>query len=112
MKSGSCEAPGEHADVGDEDPCDGAGDGGLEVLGETAASPEPGEGTFDDPSARQHLEAFGGVGSLDDVEGETAEFGEPVAKLVAGIGAVGEQMTQPWVEPAHESDDAEAPSRS
>ena len=34
----SCEAPGEHADMGVEDPCDGAGDGGLEVLGQPSAA--------------------------------------------------------------------------
>ena len=52
MVSSPCEASDEHADMGDVDPCDGAGDGRLEVLGEAPASAEPGEGAFDDPATR------------------------------------------------------------
>jgi hypothetical protein len=40
-------------------PRNGTCDGGLEVLGEPAASVEPGEGSLDHPSTRQNLEAFG-----------------------------------------------------
>ncbi len=47
----------------DERPCDGAGDRGFEVPGETAAATEPGKRPFDDPTARQKLEAFGYVGT-------------------------------------------------
>jgi hypothetical protein len=90
MKSISCEAPGEHADVGDEDPCDGAGDGGLEVLGEAAAAAKPCEGPFNDPPARQHFEALGGIGSLDDLDRPAAELAEP-----ANTGASINQ-TSPW----------------
>lgn len=43
--------PGEHADVGNEDPGNGAGDGHLEVLCQSATAAEPGEGALDDPAA-------------------------------------------------------------
>jgi hypothetical protein len=37
----------------------------------------------------------------------STELAERVAQLVAGKGSVGEQMTQPRIEPAHEGDHAE-----
>ena len=40
------------ADMGDEDPGNGACDGGLEFLGEPAASVEPCERSLDNPSTR------------------------------------------------------------
>ena len=36
------------------------------VLGETTATVEPRNGAFDNPSPRQNLEAFCGIGSFDD----------------------------------------------
>ena len=50
--SSPCDASRESADMCDEDPCDRAGDCGLEVLGEAAAATEPSESPFDDPAAR------------------------------------------------------------
>src|ERR1700719_952362 len=44
MLSGPCKTAGEHADAGDGDPRLRAGDSGFEVLGEAAATAEPGEG--------------------------------------------------------------------
>ena len=38
--------PCEQADMGEEEPCGGAGNGGLEILCEAPASAEPGEGSF------------------------------------------------------------------
>src|SRR5690606_40391306 len=71
-----CDAPGEDADVGDEDPCLGAGDGFLPVLGEPSASAEPGKGAFDHPAARQEFEALGDVGALDDLQFPVADAGQ------------------------------------
>ena len=48
----SCDTSGDRSDVGDEDPRDGAGDRGFEVLGEAATPSEPRKGSFDDPAAR------------------------------------------------------------
>ena len=52
----------------EEDPGDGAFDGGLEVFGETAATVQPGEGALDDPATREEFEPLSGVGSLDDLD--------------------------------------------
>ena len=67
MISGSCEEAGEAADVGDEQPCLGALDCSFPIPCQTAAASKPCEGTFDDPSAGQNLEALGGVGAFNDL---------------------------------------------
>src|SRR5216684_3984273 len=84
--------------MGNEDPGDGTGDGCFEVLCEPSASAEPSEGSFDDPTARQYLEALCRIGAFDDLECPTSEFGQRAAQLVAGVSAVGKDMAQPWVE--------------
>lgn len=90
--------PAQHeADRRDKDPRLGAGDGCLEVLGEPATTPEPGESSLDDPSSRQDLETFGRVGALDDFDGPCAEIGQSLRQLFSGIAAVGEQVAQPRV---------------
>ena len=62
------EFPCDVLDCGHEEPCGGGGDASLEVFGEAAVSPEPREGAFDYPAARQEDEALGGVAPLDDLE--------------------------------------------
>ncbi len=47
----ACEAADEETDAGGHDPGFGAGGGRLEVLGEAAVAPEPGEGALDHPAA-------------------------------------------------------------
>ena len=109
MISGSCEASCEPADVGDEHPGDGAFDGALPVLCEAPASSEPCECPLDDPSSWQDLEALGGIGALDDLDRPVADPGERRGELVAGVGAVGEQMAQPRIEAADRRDDRDCP---
>lgn len=58
MFSRSCESSGELADVGDDDPCLGGGDGALEILDQLSAPAEPRECAFNAPSTRQDFEAF------------------------------------------------------
>ncbi len=76
----------------------GAGDGGFEVLGKAAVSIEPSKRAFDDPAARQDLKADGIGHAPHDLDAPIAEFGERLEKLIAGIGAVGEEMAQPGEE--------------
>jgi transposase len=90
-----CEPPHEHADAGDEDPCFGGGDRFLEVPGQSAASSEPREGPFHNPSARQHLEALGAIGPLDDFQREAADPFKRAFQLRTRIAAIGEDMAQP-----------------
>jgi hypothetical protein len=102
--SGPGDAAGEQLDAGDEEPRLGAFDGRFEVFGEAAIAIEPGDGALDDPSSRQRLAALGGVGAPDDVEGPGAKLSEGLAKLAAGIAAVGEDMAQPWERASHGSE--------
>lgn len=81
----------------DQEPCLGALDGFLPVLGEAAAPPEPGEGAFDHPTAGQHLEALRGVGALDDFHGPAPDFLQRALELLSGIAAIGENVAKPGV---------------
>jgi hypothetical protein len=65
----------------------------FEVFGETAVSAEPSQGSFDDLAAGQDFEAFCDIGSLDDLDGPFADAAYSFAKLVAGIAAIGEQVS-------------------
>ena len=62
--SSSCQPACKGSDVGDEGPGDGVVDCGLEVPCETAAAAEPGEGAFDDPTARDDFESPRLIGAL------------------------------------------------
>ncbi len=84
--------------MSDEYPGHGAFDGGFEILGEPPASSEPGEGSFNHPSAGQQREALGGVGTLDDLEGPLTAGGHGVLQLFPAIAAIGEHMAQPRIE--------------
>ena len=96
--SSPCDTARHASDVGDEDPGDGAFDGCLEVLGQPAATIEPGEGAFDHPTARQQHEAFGGIASSDDLDGPLPQFCECVFQLVASIAAIGKDVAQPRIQ--------------
>ena len=83
------------ADRCDEDPCFGAGDRRLEVLGEAATASEQSEGALDHPTPGQQHEALGLVGSLDDFHVPATVAGERRLQLGAGVAAIGEDVAQP-----------------
>jgi hypothetical protein len=91
----ACDSSGDLVDGCDEEPGGSAFEGSLEVLGETAVPVEPSDCTLDNPPARQQLEALGGVGSFDDFERPSADFGECSAQFFPGIAAIGEDVAQP-----------------
>jgi hypothetical protein len=99
MFLGLCQASGQQPDVGDEEPSDFGCSGAFEVLGEAAASTEPGEGAFDDPPSRQQLEALDALRSLHDLDRPRSAMGDCGCELVAAVDPVGEDMAQLW-EPA------------
>ena len=66
----------------------------LEVFCQAAVSIEPGEGPFNDPSARQELEAVR-RGAFDVLEGPVAEFAQGGAQVGAVIDADGKEMARP-----------------
>ena len=70
----SCEHAGDASDVGDEQPCFGAGDGFLPVLGHATTASEPSEGALDHPPSGDDLKADRGVGALDDLNGPAADL--------------------------------------
>ncbi len=67
------------------------------VLGEAAATVEPGNRAFDDPTLGKPHESLGMIGSFDDYGFEAGEdLGERVAEDRPLIGAVGKQLLQEW----------------
>src|SRR5207247_7104095 len=87
--SGSCKAAGEEPQVGQEDPRGGAGDGGLEVLGEASAATEPSQAALDHPSPGQQLEAFDAGRALNDFDRPGSAIGNGVAQLIGETAADG-----------------------
>lgn len=82
-------------DGSDEEPCGCRGDCLLEVLGEASVSVKPCQRALDHPAAGQHLEALGGVGPLDDLDGPFADAAQSILEFVSGVTAIGEDMAQP-----------------
>src|SRR5271168_1764288 len=72
-RSCSGESAREQLDTGDHKPRFGARNRCLEVFCKTTVAVEPGDGSFDDPAAWQQFEAFGGIGSFDDLDGPAAD---------------------------------------
>src|SRR5665213_3836301 len=90
MKAEESSQPAElNSDHGDIDPGHGTGFGGFVIAHESALVHQPAEGAFHDPAARQHFEAFGRVGALNDLD---LQFGaasfDPLGEGRAGVAAV------------------------
>ena len=65
------------------------------VLGEPAASVEPGDRAFDDPSLGFDDKAFGVISAFDDFDHQAADrIGGAVLEDRSSVGAVGEQFAQ------------------
>jgi hypothetical protein len=94
MFCGSCEAPGQESEVCNEQPSGFGGRRSFEVLGKTAASAKPGEGSLDDPTPREKLEAFDALWSLDDLNRPWSAMGERSYELIAAVNSIGKDMAQ------------------
>ena len=59
----------------------------LPILGQAAATIDPGEGAFDDPASGLDHEAPGALGTFDDLDGHPEHLGGPVDQLpgIAGV---------------------------
>ena len=90
-----CDSAGDLVDQSDEEPGGSAFDGPFEVFGKAPVPVQPGDCPLDHPASRQRLEAFGGVGALDDFQRPCADFGECGAEFVPGIAPIGEDVAQP-----------------
>ena len=77
-------------DMGDEQPALGAGDGAFPVLGQSAASAEPGEGALNHPATGEHLEYRGRIGAFHDLHGPAPDFLQRGLQLRPRIAAVSE----------------------
>jgi len=106
---GSSEATCQQLDRSEVDPGLAAIDCGLEVLSEPAVAVQPGEGSLDHPAPRQDMKAGGLIGSLDDLNAPFAAPGESRRQLVAGISAIGEDVTQPWEQVADRGQQGRCP---
>ena len=93
--SKSCDPSGEALDACDHEPGLGAGDGGLEVLGETAVAPQPSKGALHHPTPGQHLEARHVVASLGDLQRPLADLLQRLGEFRSGVGAIAADVAQP-----------------
>ena len=116
-----CDASGEQADVGYEGHGGGRCGGFLPILRQPPASPEPCEqpapdlirSALDNPSARRNLEAPGGVGALDDLDGPRAAALHGGLELWPGVAATGRRRDAAMATgPRMDFSTAGAPSRS
>ena len=65
----------------------------FEILGQPAASVQPGEGAFDNPPSGQNCEALGLVGTFDDFDFEVwQDLGRSLLKDRPLISAVGKEL--------------------
>src|ERR1700741_217995 len=85
----------EEATHGDVDHSLGDVDPLLVVAHEAAPPGHPTKGALDHPAPWQHLEAWFGVDAADDLDDEVEEGGL-VHECRPVIGAIGEQMLDPW----------------
>src|ERR1051325_6603285 len=92
--SSPCETTGEQSNARDHDPSLGAGDGGLEVLGETTVTSEPSEGTFNHPAAWLWLEGSDALRPSDDLDCPLAQVSERTQQLRSAVDAIGEDVAQ------------------
>ena len=90
----SCDFTREELDACDHEPGLGAGDGGLEVLGETAVASQPGEGAAHHPTPGQDFETRHVVASLDDLQRPPADLLQRLVEFRSGVGAIGEDVPQ------------------
>ena len=95
MISGPCQDAGDASDMSDKQPCFRTSDGFLPILCQPSAAPEPCEGALNDPATGENLEAFGHVGSLDDLQGPLPDFVQSASEFGTGIPAVSEDVTKP-----------------
>src|SRR5271166_996013 len=81
------------------DECAGVTSQVLEILGQSAAAVEPGEGSFHHPPSGKNLEAFGGIRPLDDLDRKLRHhLRQGLAKLRPLIAAIGEELLQKRIE--------------
>src|SRR5215475_4133461 len=81
--------------MGDKYPGGGATDGGLELLGKPSAATQPGKRSLDYPALWQQMKPTDPFWTFDDLNHPVAWLGKPLAQLLAGIAAIGEDVTQP-----------------
>ena len=79
----------------DKGPCLSGCNGPFPILRQSWASVHPRERSLHDPAPGRDFEAFGRVGSLDDLQGPGADLLQGTTEFRAGVAAIGEDMAQP-----------------
>src|SRR5512132_1279594 len=86
------EPTGHEFDHGEADQGEGGSGQVFEVASEATAAGDPRQRSLDDPSLRQHLEALGGVRTLDDLEAPRTGFTKVSSGPFTLVAAVGEDF--------------------
>lgn len=76
--SSPCEAAGQQLDVGDHELGFGAGDGRLEIFGQSAVAPEPSKGALHHPTFRFGHERSIALRSRNDFDCPPAKISERI----------------------------------
>jgi hypothetical protein len=84
------------SDHGDVDPSLGAGFGRFIIAHQSPVVHQPAESAFYDPATRQYVEALGGIGTFDDLDGQFGtKFLDPLGEGFSGVAAIHPQNAQP-----------------
>lgn len=77
------------------------------VVASKSLAVQPGKGALGDPTPWQHHKSFGCIRSFDDFNGSRPQAGQGVCQFLAGIAAIGKQVTQPRIKLANGGDGAD-----
>src|SRR2546428_9530360 len=94
--SSPCQATGEKAHAGDENPGFGARGRGLVVFGEATVASEPSERALDHPSPRLRFERADALRASDDLNRPRAQISKRRQQFRAAIHAAGDTVTHFW----------------
>lgn len=94
----------EATEICGEGPCNSAANRRLEVFGQSAASPEPSKGPFNNPASWQQLKPGGVTWAIDVFDLPLSDALQLGAQFLSSMAAVGKYMPQSRIEIADRSE--------